>query len=356
MFSNLLRPRRTGPAVAGLALVLLASGVPATAAVSPAALAVTLSGSIGQRCVGGTTSGPNTSLTVQQKRAGTQIAKATDTTGKVFKVCLKAMKAGDKLVFTKGGASITKTVPRLELTLDVDTARANGRVPKSRAQATVRILDTVGDFEMGSSFAGGSTNLDGTFSLTTTSLWAGDQGELEWVSLTADTWTIRTAVPGLIAEVGLAKVTVIGPIGAERTVTLKDSGGSTIATGTKVLTALKGAATLKDGGSAVPVAAGQKVSVSGFAGTLTMLPDDLEVTTDGNGSFFGHCEPLTRWIALATVGGEMDGAWSGGTTESGLAGTAGAWSGPGDMPSDYTVTLYCESADGLVQRMVDTLG
>lgn len=351
------RPGRAVPAIAGFMLVLAGSIIPATAAaVSPAALTVSLRGSVGERCVEGSTSGTNTSLTVQQKRAGVVLAKATDTTGKTFKVCLKALKAGDKLVFTKGGSSVTKTVPRLELALDPDVDKAIGRVPASHAEANIEIFDTVGDFPMSSSMAGGIIDLDGTFSLPTQSLFAGDLGVMEWISPTGDTWTLRTAVPGLIVEAGLAKVTVFGPIGVARTVTVKDSGGQTIATGSKSLAAVQGVVTVKASGAAVAVTAGDRASVSGFAGTFTVLPDDLEVTTADDGSFFAHCAPLTRWVATATSGGERVHAWSGTSNGSGDVGTAGAWSGPGPMPADFTVTLICEGTDGLAQRMVDTVG
>jgi len=184
---------------------------------------------------------------------------------------------------------------------------------------------------------------------------ATDTASLTWISPAGHEWHREAAVPGFIVDVGSSKAIVIGSIGATLTVSLKGAGGVTRATATTTLVSPKATVTLKKNAVAVPVADTDTVTITGNPDVLELVADDLAVGAADSGQFFAHCQPFTRWLGRTYLNGALITPWSGSADASGVVGTTGMWSGPGDVPSGFTVVLDCEDQTGLIQRMRATV-
>lgn len=344
-------------AVATVGVALLLGAVPAAAAPSPAgpapaaALSLSLKGTVGMRCIDGSSAGGNTRLTVTQKRGKKVLKVASDPTGSSWRVCLKPLRIGDKLLFTKGTRKATRTVPNLRLTVDRLASTATGRVPTGNLDYEISFQDTLGDHIVSATTLNKTAAADGTFFSTTPGQFASDRTTLRWIAPSGDTWRVEAAIPGVAAEVGSAKVIVYGSVGSKRTVTLKTGAGATRATGAVTLTAPSGTVTLRKNGSAVKVQAGDKVSVSGYPEELVVRVDDLAVSDAATGgAFTGHCDPFTRYLARGFLSGSLEEVWSG--NANGLGAVAVSPLVPVVVPAGFKVVLDCESSVGMVQRMI----
>ncbi|MFN8619250.1 MAG: hypothetical protein U0869_00710 [Chloroflexota bacterium] len=295
-------PRPARATALGLALgatLLAASGAIAG---TPAMGA---NGSLGLPCFSIAANG-STPVDVTQKRAGSTIASgsfvpATDGTT----LCLKPLKAGDKLVITQGATTRTATVPALTLALDLARNKVTGTSSLTGAFVSIEVLERVGGLITGVAASRlAAVGANGAFStLTTPEIDAqrGDQASANILTAT-DEWSRVVSTGALLVQVGSASVTGTVPVGARATAVLTSPAGAvrgrfSVGSGRDKQTAGRLTGTFRRGGKAVKVRAGDLVTFSGISTPFRVLRRTLVVDTSGNGSLSATCPAGGEWIA-----------------------------------------------------------
>ena len=343
------------------AMAIVAGAVPVAAA-QPAGGATTFVGNtiLGARTFRGFFVDPGDAITVKQRRNGSRIASASTTaSGGSFRVRLKPILAGDRLVVIQNGVTRTITVPDLRLTADAARDKVSGRIPPGDQEASVAIAWQVGSFKLGGYAVEAPTASKGAFTTGTgADLQGGETVELSWSSASDDVLRVLTAAPSVTVQAGSSTVQVHGPRGARATITLTSSGGTVRGTATVTQSVTGGAVigNFRKNGVKVKVKAGDRVVHSAATAiSLRVIPPTLDLRAPAGGSIRATCFPRGHYVLGHVTG---SGAFS--YLADGLVGGGGiaidALIDSSDpLPSGYRVLLICETAQGYAQTFPDAV-
>ena len=277
--------------------------------------------------------------------------------GSVDVQCPRALLAGDRLVITQEGAKRTIRIPAPRLRLDIKTDQVTGSVPTSDLDLRVTLIDYIGDAFVDNPRKDLTAAADGTFSAVVSDvldLRGTDEAYLAWTR-GGDRFGVLAYAPGARVQAGTAKVKLYGTPGTTIKLTLRNSSGTVKAAVTKRMNRIgQGKATLRRNGSTVKIKPGDRVTVAGVPGRMTVLTPDVAVDPANGGTVTGTRRP--------------DGPWYVGTVNNGLnrifrVGTAGAGgevdetsiSGTDPLPSGFRAHLGCDSTHGIGQLMIDVV-
>lgn len=350
------RARRSLPLIAVLVAVIALGGTSADAA-RPSAIggpSWALLMEIDSPFIEGGGALPSEPVTIKHRRDGRTIARGTTTVNGIgmFAMRLKPLKGGDQLVITVGTQKRVITVPDLRIRADLTTGVVSGRVPAGTATADGSVSLAIGTKTLDDTPFSVPTASDGTFTSTGHDVSGSDLLYLSWADpVTRDVTELRRRIPAFEVRAGSATVTIVASWGKRLTATLVSPRGAIRGRATGTITPELDAIrrTFRRDGAPVKVRPGDRVTLSGSRGRLTVRRPDLVASSLG---LTATCVSARLWMAdtIPPVG-PFDHLAAGKVRPEGVV--IGSWIDP--LPSGARVLLRCEHAKGWVQLMAATV-
>lgn len=310
---------------------------------------------VGRPCVEGHRYASGGDIKVVQKRGGSTLATGTVPSAPPdWSVCLKTIRAGDKLrIIQRVSGSVvsdrTLTVPTLTVTLAPATDVQSGHVPTPGTEVNYGVIPTVAGYDTYEIVRGAVSDLNGNVTDSWTGvidIRKGDVATFSWYTARDDGFLITAAAPSVGVEVGNAIITGTGPSGPVTT-TIRTATGTLRGTATSRIggygSTFEGR--FRSAGRSVKVKVGDRVRSTGIRGSYKVRASDLKVTNTGNGSLTATCAEGSDYAIF------INGVWavSGMSGAGGTIGNANLTNGGGPLFVGSEVTLACRLPSGFGQ-------
>lgn len=292
----------------------------------PVALGVVLAGSLltaGSAAAGTPAMGANATLglpclslevmgtvpvTIKQKRGATIIAQRTFVPADDGRdVCLKTLKAGDKLLIHQGLVDRQATVPTFSASQDFATDRVAGTTSLVGETVVVSVVEQLAGFSTGNSASWnvGPVAGVGSFGVTTTGQVDLERGDRVSLNILTDTdeWFRELRSGSIAIRAGQATASGTVTVGKRAIAVLKSPKGVVrgkfnVASGRDRNTAGAFSGTFRKNGKAVKVKPGDRITFSGSPAGYVVPKPNLDVDPTGNGSLRARCPAGGQWIVF----------------------------------------------------------
>jgi hypothetical protein len=308
-------------AMTGGVVLAVAVAAPVSASKGPAGFEPTeISGTLGRPCIRVAFDGP-TQLTVAQRRDGKTVKSVSYTADGYDRVCLTAMRAGDRIRISQGGTVLrTAKVPAIGLVVDRATDSAQIQVPIGVTDATAFAQDLVAGAPGGLGVAELFTpDPDGSHEFDVTGLLDLGPGDPVSVGIKTgiDRWSRIDVSASAVVRVGSSVVEGSAPLGSTATVTLKNAAGTLRGTAVARKVGLTSpeddvrfSSRFRKNGATVNVKPGDRVRHSQMSTSFTVPARSLAVDVP-SASLTMTCPANGQYVVL--VNGSRVGSGSSGT-------------------------------------------